>query len=219
MKRFRQKILIIFLTLITGSHTSYLLANPIQTSPIITKTANPYSPSFRPHTIYINAGYAFITSKLHLSPHLTGHPKNGPDWQLGYEWVSKKGLGAGMMYSGYKSSYSHTQAYIKGNILLSYFAPQFVIKQTFGNWTFEGKCGIGYFNYKESVKPQRLCLSGVGYNCLLGTEYALSEYVGIGINLGYIGSSLQESEYMELKENEFPGIFRLHLNAGLRFHF
>lgn len=174
---------------------------------------------YKPHTFYVQAGYAFITSKFQLSPNLTGHPKNGPDWLIGYDWVSTHGLGAGVLYSGYKSSYSLTQAYIKGNILLSYFAPQFVTRSSFGKWNLSGRVGIGYFNYKETVKPQRLCLSGIGYNCMVGIEYTLSEYAGIGADFGYIGSTFREQEYMELQENEHAGIFRLHFDIGLRFHF
>ena len=52
-----------------------------------------------------NIGYAFMTNKFYLPNGASGHPRKGMDWQVGYDWVSRSGFGAGLMYSGYKSSY------------------------------------------------------------------------------------------------------------------
>ena len=46
--------------------------------------------------------------RLYLPSGASGNPKNGMDWQLGYDWVSRSGFGAGLMYSGYKSSYAYS---------------------------------------------------------------------------------------------------------------
>ena len=62
--------------------------------------------SFHHSTIYANIGYAFMTNKFYLPNGASGHPRKGMDWQVGYDWVSRSGFGAGLMYSGYKSSYS-----------------------------------------------------------------------------------------------------------------
>ena len=53
--------------------------------------------AFRHSTFYANVGYAFITSKYYLPSGASGDPKNGMDWQLGYDWVSRSGFGAGLM--------------------------------------------------------------------------------------------------------------------------
>lgn len=177
------------------------------------------SSSFKHHTIYVNAGYAFITSEFRIPPSTQGHPKNGPDWQLGYDWISRKGFGAGVMYSGYRSSYSFEQRYATIKVWLNYIAPQFVIKHAAGSWLFEGKAGLGYFNYREIENHRGISVGGVGYNASLGAEYALSEYVGIGASLGYIGSSFQKNEFMKVQKDEHLGIFRFYLDLGLRFHF
>lgn len=81
------------------------------------------------HTVYANLGFSLMTSKFYIPYGSEGHPKRGFDWQVGYEWVSKKGIGVGLLYSGYASSYFY---YYDSNILLTYVAPQFVLKQHIG---------------------------------------------------------------------------------------
>lgn len=173
--------------------------------------------SFHHSTIYANIGYAFMTNKFYLPNGASGHPRKGMDWQVGYDWVSRSGFGAGLMYSGYKSSYSYS--YVDVNVGLAYIAPQFVMKQKVGRWGIEEKFGIGYFKYRESAKGVSESLSGFGYNFLVGAEYYLSDHIGIGANLGYIGSSLPKQDNIDYKDGEHSGIFRLHLDAGIRFHF
>lgn len=174
---------------------------------------------FRHNTLYANIGYSCIVSKFYMPLEATGHPKRGMDWMAGYDWVSTSGFGAGVMYSGYKSSYLLSD--IDFAVKLTYIAPQFVMKQQFRQWSIEEKLGIGYFNYRESVKGSgSVSASGVGYNFLLGTEYHVSDLVGIGANIGYISGSLPEDKFGNPNEEDgSTGIFRLHFNVGVRFHF
>lgn len=174
---------------------------------------------FRHNTFYANIGYSCIVSKFYMPLEATGYPKRGMDWMAGYDWVSTSGFGAGVMYSGYKSSYLLSD--IDFAIKLTYIAPQFVMKQQFRQWSIEEKLGIGYFNYRESVKGSgSVSASGVGYNFLLGTEYHVSDLVGIGANIGYISGSLPEDKFGNPNEEDgSTGIFRLHFNVGVRFHF
>lgn len=174
---------------------------------------------FTHNTFYANIGYSCIVSKFYMPLEATGHPKRGMDWMAGYDWVSTSGFGAGVMYSGYKSSYLLSD--IDFAIKLTYIAPQFVMKQQFRQWSIEEKLGIGYFNYRESVKGSgSVSASGVGYNFLLGTEYHVSDLVGIGANIGYISGSLPEDKFGNPNEEDgSTGIFRLHFNVGVRFHF
>lgn len=174
---------------------------------------------FTHNTFYANIGYSCIVSKFYMPLEATGHPKRGMDWMAGYDWVSTSGFGAGVMYSGYKSSYLLSD--IDFAIKLTYIAPQFVMKQQFSQWSIEEKLGIGYFNYRESVKGSgSVSASGVGYNFLLGTEYHVSDLVGIGANIGYISGSLPEDKFGNPNEEDgSTGIFRLHFNVGVRFHF
>ncbi len=174
---------------------------------------------FRHNTFYANIGYSCIVSKFYMPLEATGHPKRGMDWMAGYDWVSKNGFGAGVMYSGYKSSYLLSD--VDFAVKLTYIAPQFVMKQQFRQWSIEEKLGIGYFNYRESVKGSgSVSASGVGYNFLLGTEYHISDLIGIGANIGYVSGSLPEDKFGNPNEEDgSTGIFRLHFNVGVRFHF
>ncbi|WP_455641321.1 outer membrane beta-barrel protein [Parabacteroides sp.] len=180
------------------------------------RAITPKSP-FMHSTFYASIGYAFMTNRFYLPESASGNPKNGLDWQLGYDWVSRSGFGAGLMYSGYKSSYIYSNMDV--NVGLAYIAPQFVMKQKVGRWGIEEKIGMGYFKYRESVENVSASLSGFGYNFLFGAEYYLSDHVGIGADIGYIGSSLPKQDNINYQEGEHSGIFRIHLDAGIRFHF
>ena len=201
----------------TKKHETYTRATtPVEDS----KECNCEEQSrFRHNTLYANIGYSCIVSKFYMPLEATGHPKRGMDWMAGYDWVSTSGFGAGVMYSGYKSSYLLSD--IDFAVKLTYIAPQFVMKQQFRQWSIEEKLGIGYFNYRESVKGSgSVSASGVGYNFLLGTEYHVSDLVGIGANIGYISGSLPEDKFGNPNEEDgSTGIFRLHFNVGVRFHF
>jgi hypothetical protein len=55
---------------------------------------------------------------------------------------------------------------------------------------------------------------------LLGTEYHVSDLIGIGANIGYVSGSLPEDKFGNSNDEDgSTGIFRLHFNVGLRFHF
>lgn len=187
------------------------------TVPDVSTRQNKAKEPFQHSTIFANIGYGVMTSKFYLPQGTTGNPKNGMDWQLGYEWVSRSGFGAGLLYSGYKSSYTYSGLDI--NLGLTYIAPQFVMKQMVNRWILQENLGLGYFDYRESTKGESTSLSGLGFNVSLGAEYLLSKHIGIGVNLGYIGGSLPEQKYIEYGKDEHSGIFRLCMDAGVRFHF
>lgn len=108
------------------------------------------------------------------------------------------------MYSGYQSFYAYSNVDVK--VGLVYVAPQFVMKQKVGRCGIEEKFDIGYFKYRESAKGTSASLSGVGYDFLFGAEYYLSDHVGIGANIGYIGGSLPKRDFVEYKKDEHSGV-------------
>ena len=127
--------------------------------------------AFRHSTFYANVGYAFITSKYYLPSGASGNPKNGMDWQLGYDWVSRSGFGAGLMYSGYKSSYAYSNVDVK--VGLAYVAPQFVMKQKVGCW---GKARALLFRVWDMIsclERNIICLIMSGSEQTLDTSAAL----------------------------------------------
>lgn len=199
------------------SDTAAFRAAPLSKALDLEEEAVVEKSSFEHNTIYANIGYAFVTSKFYLPPGGSGHPKNGLDWQVGYDWISRSGFGAGLLYSGYKSSYIYSGIDI--NVGLTYVAPQFVMKQIINRWIVEEKIGIGYFSYRESARGISESLSGVGYNFSLGAEYLLSKHVGVGLNIGYVGGSLPKQENVSYDKGDYSGLFRLTFDAGVRFHF
>ena len=72
-----------------------------------------------------------------------------------------------------------------------------------------------------AIPRESASCSGLGYNFALGAEYLLSDHVGIGANIGYIGGSLpdQKNAGYQKSDDERSGIFRLSFDAGIRFYF
>ena len=173
-------------------------------------------PEYQHHTIYANLNYGRIISTVYMVEGASGNPKNGFSWQLGYEWTAKAGIGAGLMYNGFKSSFYMYD--IKCNVNLTYIAPQIVYKKYYDTWAFEAKAGVGYFNYKESATGVSGSMSGLGYNLHLGIEYLVAEHVGIGASIGYIEGSLPEQREAT-EHNKRTGMSTLNIGAGVRFHF
>lgn len=60
---------------------------------VIKNTTGVVESAFWHSTFYANIGYAFIISKYYLPSGTSGDPKNGIDWQLGYDWVSRSSFG------------------------------------------------------------------------------------------------------------------------------
>lgn len=176
----------------------------------------PSEPEYRHHTIYGNIGYGRIISSVYMAEGATGNPKNGFFWQLGYDWTAKCGIGAGLMYNGFRSSFDYYDVSCSANIM--YLAPQMVIKKYYDTWALEGKIGVGYFRYSESAEGVSASTSGFGYNVHAGIEYLVSEHVGIGASLGFITGSLPEQQEVS-EHNKRTGISILDIGAGVRFHF
>ena len=63
-----------------------------------------------PIHIYGNGGFGHVFSKAYhdIPGGLSGTFKNGVDFQGGIDWVGKKFMGVGILYSGYRSGAYHT---------------------------------------------------------------------------------------------------------------
>lgn len=172
------------------------------------------------NTIHASIGYAFITSKVYLPQGTSGNPTKGINWQLGYEWISKRGIGAGIVYSGYKSSFRTYDT--NCNLFLQYVAPEFLLKQKVSEkWMIRESVGLGYFSYMEKiVGGQAYAMSAMGGHVNLGVEYMLSKNIGMGANLGVITANFGEGhQNYGYAPDESVGIVRIILDAGMRFYF
>lgn len=191
----------------------YPLATVTGEDPLIVETEKP---AIKKNAFYANFGCAFFTSNYILPIECTGNPTLGIDYQLGYEWVGKKGFGFGFKFSEYESSYHYNSYKVK--VGLTYAAPQFVMKQTINRWAFRENYGIGYFSYHEKLVEMnvREVLRGVGLNISVGVEYMLTPNIGLGIEAGSIYGILEEQH---LLEDSSTGNSRVYVDLGLRFCF
>ena len=52
------------------------------------------------HTFFANAAYTAVISTLYLAESTSGSLNEGYDISAGYNWTSRRGFGAGIVYSG-----------------------------------------------------------------------------------------------------------------------
>lgn len=162
-----------------------------------------------PHTFEASIGYGWVDSKLYdMNGESLGF-KGGLDWKLSYEYAWSSGWGVGVQYSGSRTSFEG------GDMMLSYIAPELLMRARFNRWILKWGLGVGLFLYDDSYYNA----SGVGMHVNLGMEYMLSDHWGIGLSFNTINASLPNQEGVKLKDNERSGISRLNALGGLRYYF
>ena len=141
------------------------------------------------NTFYAYIGYGRIMSQLHMAEGVKGNPRNGLFWQFGYDWTSKIGIGAGMMYNGFRSTYEHNGYREKSEIF--YLAPQIVLKTYVRRWIIDWKMGLGLFTYNYPTHETESSDDGFGYNLHFGAEYVLSRIIGISASVGLTNGNIR----------------------------
>ena len=167
------------------------------------------------NTFYAYIGYGRIMSKLHMAEGVKGNPKNGLFWQFGYDWTSKLGIGAGMMYNGFRSTYEHNGYREKSEIF--YLAPQIVFKTYVRRWIIDGKMGLGLFTYNYPTHETESSDDGFGYNLHFGAEYVLSRIIGISSSIGLTKGNIRIHDEMGYF-NMVTAISALNICVGVRAH-
>lgn len=167
------------------------------------------------NTFYAYIGYGRIMSKLHMAEGVKGNPKNGLFWQFGYDWTSKLGIGAGMMYNGFRSTYEHNGYREKSEIF--YLAPQIVFKTYVRRWIIDGKMGLGLFTYNYPTYETESSDDGFGYNLHFGAEYVLSRIIGISSSIGLTKGNIRIHDEMGYF-NMVTAISALNICVGVRAH-
>ena len=167
------------------------------------------------NTFYAYIGYGRIMSKLHMAEGVKGNPRNGLFWQFGYDWTSKLGFGAGMMYNGFRSTYEHNGYREKSEIF--YLAPQIVFKTYVRRWIIDGKMGLGLFTYNYPTYETESSDDGFGYNLHFGAEYVLSRIIGISSSIGLTKGNIRIHDEMGYF-NMVTAISALNICVGVRAH-
>lgn len=167
------------------------------------------------NTFYAYIGYGRIMSKLHMAEGVKGNPRNGLFWQFGYDWTSKFGIGAGMMYNGFRSTYEHNGYREKSEIF--YLAPQIVLKTYVRRWIIDGKMGLGLFTYNYPTHYTVSSGASFGYNVHFGAEYVLSRIIGISASIGFTEGNISIHYDME-KGDILTIISAINICVGVRAH-
>lgn len=167
------------------------------------------------NTFYAYIGYGRIMSKLHMAEGVKGNPRNGLFWQFGYDWTSKLGIGAGMMYNGFRSTYEHNGYREKSEIF--YLAPQIVLKTYVRRWIIDGKMGLGLFTYNYPTHYTVSSGASFGYNVHFGAEYVLSRIIGISASIGFTEGNISIHYDME-KGDILTIISAINICVGVRAH-
>ena len=167
------------------------------------------------NTFYAYIGYGRIMSKLHMAEGVKGDPRNGLFWQFGYDWTSKLGIGAGMMYNGFRSTYEHNGYREKSEIF--YLAPQIVLKTYVRRWIIDGKMGLGLFTYNYPTHETESSDVSFGYNLHFGADYVLSRIIGISSSIGLTKGNIRIHDKMGYN-NMITVISALNICVGVRAH-
>lgn len=167
------------------------------------------------NTFYAYIGYGRIMSKLYMAEGVKGNPRNGLFWQFGYDWTSKFGIGAGMMYNGFRSTYEHNGYREKSEIF--YLAPQIVLKTYVRRWIIDGKMGLGLFTYNYPTHYTVSSGTSFGYNVHFGAEYVLSRIIGISASIGFTEGNISIHYDME-KGDILTIISAINICVGVRAH-
>lgn len=178
-----------------------------------------------PFTLMVNAGYAFVVSKVEMADGVTGNPRQGFGLNAALQWTSHNGIGAGLRYAGYFSSAEVTGTGIgsqRFNIHLHYVGPELVLRQEAGKrWRFHESFGLGYAAYGERLKNVSVRVNGFGVHIDVGAEYRLSKHVAVGLGMADYMSTFPSSEFGldDMNEEKNQSFSYLTINGGLRILF
>lgn len=178
------------------------------------------APRDRPqHTFFANAAYTAVISTLYLAESSSGSLNEGYDISAGYNWTSRRGFGAGIVYSG--GFLSAERNGIRRTSRIHYIAPEFVARQRAGRrWLFRESAGIGYGRYIRSYGDTSGSRGGVGIHESASVEFMLGRHIGLGAGISgqwLIVDSPDVDDGAEL--NLLGGIFRFQFGGGLRVYF
>lgn len=228
--------LIVSLLLLLGYVCSY--AYDIETTPkeeaTVIKTPSHAS---RGSYVYGGIGWAELDSWVYKDWYI-GKPEKGLDWQLGYEWIPKRTIGAGAIYYGYagKGSEEIYGSLTKNTLLINYLAPQFVarfcskysvlaLKGTQGMVCLTGSAGLGlglesqHINSDNGGYSYRHTKAGLGWNVSVKIELKISRKISLYAMLTYLDSYMKrpKDDPYYIKERIVGGWNMYALSAGVTY--
>ena len=143
----------------------------------------------------MNIGYGYIINKgsaLNQSgKELEDKLRHGLSWDAKLNRYYGRGLGWGLVYSGFASTAKHSVSDDDNHVLLTYIGPTFVGKTSFGKIELKSEAGIGYFRYWQkaggSVTGATVTGNTIGSHVAVGLNYKTSQTSAIGFEVSYFG--------------------------------
>lgn len=180
--------------------------------PIVATSKNHIKPYL---TLYANAGFGFIGSKIYTPDGSTLKPGAGLDLNAGVEWIFKRGWGVGLRGSYYKKDFDILAADAKWELMS--ISPQAIYKGNLSDkWLMKISLGVGLGVFTESISNISVTETGVDVNLGLGVEYKITDRFGLGLSI--------ESDYIFLDQSGYEGeeanaVSRSSVLGGLRWYF
>ena len=194
---------------------------PLRTAPSDdrSKRARHLAPRGRSqHTFFANAGYTAILSTIYLRESSSGSLNEGLEITAGYNWTSRRGFGAGIVYSG--GFLAAERNGIRRTSRIHYIAPEFVARQRAGRrWLFRESAGIGYGRYIRSYGDTSGSRGGVGIHESASVEFMLGRHIGLGAGISGQWLIVDSPDVDDGAELSLFGIFRFQFGGGLRVYF
>ena len=148
----------------------------------------------------------------------SGSLNEGYDISAGYNWTSRRGFGAGIVYSG--GFLAAERNGIRRTSRIHYIAPEFVARQRAGRrWLFRESAGIGYGRYIRSYGDTSGSRGGVGIHESASVEFMLGRHIGLGAGISGQWLIVDSPDVDDGAELSLFGIFRFQFGGGLRVYF
>lgn len=178
------------------------------------------------HYVYGLTGISFIDSKLDFG-WTSGNPHIGWNWQIGYEWISKKGFGVGFVWDGYfTSGHIQVRSYDNTEKFLTYFIGPYLAFQYSrpgSRWAFGADLGIGLAMTVDEAKLPSIGIAardvsyGLGSFYSLNADYRLNYHWSLVGRLSCSGGNFGFEKTESGEENK--GLSRINISAGAKYQF
>lgn len=170
------------------------------------------------HTLFANAGYLTLLTTINFEQSDAGSLNEGFDITVGYNWTSRRGLGAGVIYSGGFTAAERDAA--RRTIQLHYVGGEFVARQCVGRrLIFREAVGAGYGLCVRGYGDARAHKGGVGLHERASVEVMLTRWLGLSAEVGGQWMLFNSPDVGDGIELSLGGILRFQMSGGVRFYF
>lgn len=170
------------------------------------------------HTFFATAGHLTNLSTIHFKASDEGSLNTGVNLTAGYNWTSRRGLGAGVIYSGGFISARRNE--ITRTARVHYIAAEFVARQQAGRrWLFREAVGAGYGRYARGYGQTHASRGGLGLHEHVSVEYMITRRLGLSAEIGGELILVSAPDVGDGAELNLGGVLTFHAGGGVRLYF